>query len=83
MATQYKCPCCGFRTLSEKPPGTFGICPVCLWEDDNAQYEDPNLEGGANRPSLTQAIKNFKEFGASDLQLKSKVRPPTAEEKEP
>ena len=29
MATRYACPCCGYLTLPEEPPGTFDICPVC------------------------------------------------------
>ena len=45
----YKCPCCGFSTLSEPPPGTFEICLVCGWEDDAAQAANPTLEGGASR----------------------------------
>ena len=83
MTKRYKCPCCGFRTLVHEPPGTFEICPVCRWEDDNVQFDDPNYVGGANHVNLSQARQNFKEFGASELQLKSKVRPPTTEEKEP
>ncbi|PWU04502.1 MAG: hypothetical protein C5B43_04470 [Verrucomicrobia bacterium] len=37
---KYKCPCCGYMTFAEPPPGTFEICPV--WEDDNIQYDDPD-----------------------------------------
>ena len=36
-----KCPCCENNTLYEKPPGTFEICPICNWEDDEVQYNDP------------------------------------------
>lgn len=45
---KYKCKCCGYYTLSEKPldhngyPGTFEICPVCFWEDDSIQYKNPD-----------------------------------------
>ena len=35
---RYACPCCGFLTLDEAPPGTFAICPVCFWEDDDVQF---------------------------------------------
>lgn len=38
---KFACPCCGSFTLTEKPPGTFSICEVCGWEDDNIQYDDP------------------------------------------
>ncbi|MCB2299517.1 CPCC family cysteine-rich protein [Clostridium tagluense] len=55
----YACPCCGYKTLSEKPPGTYEICRVCYWEDDGLQYGDPDCEGGANQESLRVAQKNF------------------------
>ena len=45
MTDMYHCPCCGYRTLSEQPPGTFEICPVCYWEDDNVQFNDPTFRG--------------------------------------
>ncbi|WP_197035564.1 CPCC family cysteine-rich protein [Paenibacillus sp. UNC451MF] len=25
---KYTCPCCDYKTLDLKPPGTFYICPV-------------------------------------------------------
>ncbi|MGD9108076.1 MAG: CPCC family cysteine-rich protein [Gammaproteobacteria bacterium] len=76
----YECPCCGYLTLSEKPPGTFEICPVCFWEDDNVQFDDPGYAGGANKVSLSQAKKNFARFGASDERFLSRVRKPLPEE---
>ena len=65
MTVKYPCPCCGYRTLTEEPPGTFEICPVCYWEDDYVQYNTPTLKGGANAESLEEARANFKEFHAS------------------
>lgn len=76
----YKCPCCGFLTLSEQPPGTFEICPVCNWEDDAAQAANPLLEGGANRVSLDQARSNFARFGAITEEAVRAVRKPLPEE---
>lgn len=52
---KYECPCCGRLTLSEKPPGTYDICDICGWEDDEVQYNNPDYEGGANILSLNQA----------------------------
>ena len=52
----FKCPVCGQYTF-QSGPGSYEICPVCGWEDDKAQYKDPNLKGGANRFSL----KEYKE----------------------
>jgi len=77
---KFACPCCGFLTLSEKPPGTFEICPVCYWEDDQVQHDDPDFSGGANKVSLAQARKNFASFGAVDIEMKPFTRPPRADE---
>ena len=52
----FKCPVCGKYTF-QTGPGSYEICPVCGWEDDKAQYKDPNLKGGANKLSL----KEYKE----------------------
>jgi hypothetical protein len=80
MTDRYPCLCCGFLTLDEKPPGTYNICPVCFWEDDDVQAWDPDFEGGANRVSLRQAQENFRSFGASEARVTSYVRGPRAEE---
>jgi hypothetical protein len=77
--TRYACPCCGYLTLSE-PPGSFDVCLVCFWEDDNVQLENPDYEGGANMRSLNQARANFQKIGASDPAFTSDVRPPKPEE---
>lgn len=78
---KYKCPCCGNITLSDEPPGTFEICPVCYWEDDDMQYKDPSFRGGANKISLNEASTNYEKFGAISLDVKDKVRLPIDEEK--
>jgi hypothetical protein len=78
---KFPCPCCGFKTFDESPPGTFDICPVCFWEDDNVQFYDPNYKGGANRVSLNEARNNFKNYGAKEVRCISYVRKPTPEEK--
>jgi hypothetical protein len=77
---KYTCPCCGYRTLDEKPPGSYDICPICFWEDDAVQFDDPDYEGGANEVSLRQAQKNFTEFGACERRLLSHVRNPTEQD---
>jgi hypothetical protein len=77
---QYPCPCCGFLTLEEPPPGTFFICPVCYWEDDNAQFDDTSYAGGANRLSLDEAKRNFHLLGAKSPKHVGLVRKPTLEE---
>lgn len=71
---KYKCPCCGYYTFVQKPPGTYAICPVCYWEDDRVQYQNPEYEGGANAVSLLQARKNFLQIGASSIEQLPFVR---------
>ena len=80
MPTGFKCPCCQYLTLSEEPPGTFEICPVCRWEDDNVQYNDPDSEGGANSVSLKKARENYLTFGAKTELAKSRARKPLPDE---
>ncbi len=77
----FRCPCCGYLTLSEPPPGTFEICPVCNWEDDKAQHDDIDYQGGANEESLREARANFKKFCASSLKYIKETRSPLPEEK--
>jgi hypothetical protein len=77
---KYKCPCCGYYTLDKKPPGTYTICPVCYWEDDRVQYQNPNYSGGANRVSLVQAQKNYLLFGAYANEFLDFVRLPKTDE---
>ncbi len=66
--------------MSELPPGTFEICPICNWEDDNVQFNDIDFLGGANNVSLREARKNFKEFGAVSLKFLKEVRAPLPDE---
>jgi uncharacterized Zn finger protein (UPF0148 family) len=71
---KYTCPCCGYRVFEEEP-GSFGICPICYWEDELKQLRYPK-EKGANKVSLVEAQLNYEEHGASDLDLKIFVRKP-------
>ena len=77
---KFPCPCCGHKTFKEKPNGTYDICPVCFWEDDPIQLDDPDYEGGANPTSLRQAQKNFLKFGACDEEMKRNVRQAAVDE---
>jgi hypothetical protein len=78
---RFPCPCCGYLTLEEEPPGTYQICPVCVWDDDNLQFERPNLRGGANDVSLNEARRNFRRHGASERRLRRLARLPRPDEK--
>lgn len=77
---KYKCVCCGYYTMESEPPGTFEICPVCFWEDDGVQYEDPDYEGGANGISLNKARENYKKIGAISEKYLENVRKPFNDE---
>ena len=79
-ATRFPCPCCGYLTMSEEERGSYEICPVCYWEDDRQQFEDPALDVGANAVSLEQARRNFAEDGAAEARFLDNVRPPQDEE---
>lgn len=72
--TLYTCPCCGYRTLEQPPPGTYAICVLCDWEDDAVQYEDVDYAGGANTLSLRTAQRNFqhRELGCAQQHLYKK-----------
>jgi anaerobic ribonucleoside-triphosphate reductase len=72
------CLCCGYLTITEI--GGYEICPVCDWEDDPVQAEDPLYGGGANEESLSEARANFLAFGAIAKESISRVRPPKFDE---
>ncbi len=75
----YPCRCCGYLTLTEKPPGTYLICPICCWEDAAT-----DSERGSNGISLRLAQQNFLAFGACEREWISYVRSPTsADRREP
>ncbi|GAA4240789.1 hypothetical protein GCM10022254_66890 [Actinomadura meridiana] len=76
---RFPCPCCG-RRVHTQPPGSYEICPVCFWEDDNVQLRWPQLAGGANRLSLLESQQEFIEFGASRRKFIDLVRAPEESE---
>lgn len=78
MNEKYKCPCCGYYTLESV--GEYEVCPVCYWEDDASQEEDPESEGGANELCLMESRENYLKFGACEERFLKYVRKPTTEE---
>lgn len=76
----YNCPCCGYKTLSER--GGFEICAVCFWEDDGQDEQDAEIvRGGSNGSlSLTKARDNFRNFGACEERFIKNVRKPLPNE---
>jgi len=75
----FPCPCCGYLTMPELR-GSYGICPVCLWEDDEVQFDEPDFAGGANKVSLNEARKNFRRYGVSDPRFSGEQRAPLPDE---
>jgi hypothetical protein len=71
----YPCPCCGYLTYTQPPPGSYLICPICFWED--ASSVDYCRHQGSNKVTLLQAQYNFLEFGACEREWLELVRVPT------
>lgn len=75
----FPCPCCGYLVFPAMA-GSFDVCPICYWEDDDAQLLDPNHVGESNRISLIEAQNNFMEKGWSDKRFAPQVSKPTPED---
>ena len=78
---KYKCPCCGHYTFIEPTGNTYDICPVCFWEDDGWQQDNPDEAGGANAVSLNQARINYQKFGACTPKMKQYARAADAKDR--
>jgi len=76
---RFPCPCCG-HVVFDEPPGSYEICGVCFWEDDNIQLRWPDYSGGANRLSLIESQANFVRFGAMEERFMANVRSPRLQE---
>lgn len=59
----------------------YEICPVCFWEYDPIQNDNPNYSGGANSISLFDVIHNYQKYGAISKEYISFVRNPYKFEK--
>ena len=53
MEKNKRCACC--EQFSIPANSIYEICPICGWEDDGLQNDDPQFDGGANEMSLEQA----------------------------
>lgn len=56
---KYKCPVCGKYEFKQEDD--FGVCHHCMWENDGIQNHNPDYAGGANKMSLNEARKAYKE----------------------
>lgn len=52
------CPICGDYRFQEHDD--FDICPICGWENDGLQNDNPDYAGGANWMSVNQAREAFR-----------------------
>ncbi|HEU5071973.1 MAG TPA: CPCC family cysteine-rich protein [Verrucomicrobiae bacterium] len=75
--SSFPCPVCGYLVFNE-PPGSYAICPICFWEDDEVHLGFPLMSGGANSVSLHEAQQHFVRVGACEQRFTSHVRQPTA-----
>ena len=57
------CPSCEKHQFEY--PDFFEICPVCYWQDDLIQREDPNYRGGANKLSLNEFRAQWKKVATA------------------
>ena len=76
---KYKCPVCGYYTL-DSFYGSYDICPVCFWEEDGLQFNEPLAWGGANGACLIRARMNYHDFGAAEKRMLEHVRQPEPSE---
>lgn len=73
---RHACPCCDYVTLAER--GTYLICPVCFWEDEDV-FHDTDMEepSAANHGlALSDARRNFHDLGACDASMLKNVLSP-------
>ncbi len=71
-----QCPCCDYFTLDRR--GDFDICPVCGWEDDGLDPENPEQldnSASAGGPNGKAPLEGRKIFRA---EVVSKGLPPEA-----
>lgn len=53
----YTCPVCSKYTF--EAAGDYDVCPICGWEDDIVQLDNPDEEDCANHMSLNQARRAY------------------------
>ncbi len=63
-----KCKCCGKRVLDKD--NLYEVCPVCGWESDKLQEDNPKMAGGANELSLKEYRKKYKKENSNKKSFK-------------
>ena len=57
MTEKKICKCCGKYELDKE--SLYEICPICGWESDPIQEDNPNRSGGANELSLNDYKEKY------------------------
>ncbi len=65
---KHPCPVCGQYEFPEED--SYDVCPVCDWEDDGVQEDDPDYRGGANPMSLNEARADWKKRNPESKEFK-------------
>lgn len=64
---KYFCPCCGYRSLLHKSPGSTDLCNICGWRDNYWQSTYVDRSDGPNKITLRQCqYRLIKNLEASD-----------------
>ena len=58
--------------------GSYGICAICGWQDDDAGLRYPLTAEGPNRVSFFEAQKNSLRFGAIEVSFRYRDKRPNA-----
>ena len=61
VKNKIRCACCGSLEVPYGEEGLGYICNICGWEKDGVQEDKPDYKGGANKMSLNEAKKAYKE----------------------
>ncbi len=75
--SKYQCACCGYYTVLKE----HDLCPVCFWEEDWYQEQNPLHSSGANSVSLIEAKENYAKYLACEEDYKKLVRLPHTDER--
>lgn len=77
--TKHQCPCCEYWTLDGEQR-RYSVCPVCYWEDDPLQFDNMDMDFGANGISLREARETYQKIGACSEEYIELVRTPKTDE---
>lgn len=72
ILTKFTCPCCGYKTFTQKAIDAHETCRNCCWEYDPLQHENPYYAGGANEVSLAEAQQNYVRYRVSEEKYRYK-----------